>query len=132
MQPQMFSKKFVNRDVLPNIAGQPSLVSSPVHFFMNIFLVSPIIMNIIIILVQLLIAILIFYKKSAKVGLSLSIVWGLFIWYIGEGLGGLFLGNGNFSLLMGAPGSALLYVILAIAVMPKEKDTIPARGLIFV
>jgi hypothetical protein len=40
----------------------------------------------------------------------------LLVWYLGEGLGGLF-GN-DASMLTGAPGAALVYAILALAVQP--------------
>jgi uncharacterized membrane protein YphA (DoxX/SURF4 family) len=40
------------------------------------------------------------------------------VWYPGEGLGGLF--GGSASLLTGAPGAALLYAVLALAVAPRS------------
>jgi hypothetical protein len=40
--------------------------------------------------------------------------WALSVWYLGEGLGGLF--GGGTSLLTGAPGSALMYAVVAVAV----------------
>jgi hypothetical protein len=45
----------------------------------------------------------------------LSIVWGLIVWYFGQGLGGLFAGSPTY--LAGAPGSAILYVLLAAALL---------------
>jgi hypothetical protein len=40
------------------------------------------------------------------------------VWYLGEGLGRLF--GGGASLLTGAPGAALLYAVLALAVAPRS------------
>jgi hypothetical protein len=50
------------------------------------------------------------------------VAWGLFVWSVGEGYGGIF--SGHTILLMGAPGAALLYVILAIAVLPKKNKKV--------
>jgi len=133
LQPDMFSKKFIDLNILPNSLGQPVFVYDPMRFFVHIFLLSPILFNIVIILVQLSIALLIFNKKSVKIGLLLSIVWGLFVWFIGEGLGGLLLKGGNATLFMGAPGAAFFYVILALSVMPRKKTQLyPDYWLIFV
>jgi len=131
LQPKMFSQRFIDNNILPNSVGQPFVVYGPMHFFSHIFLLSPVVMNVLIILIQLAIAILIFNKRTAKIGLLISIFWGLFVWYIGEGLGGILLGGGNGSLLMGAPGAALLYVILAVAAIPNTKEKTPSQWLIF-
>ncbi len=133
LQPDMFTKKFIDLNILSNSLGQPAFIYDPMNFFIHIFLLSPIVFNIIIILIQLTIAFLIFNKKRVKIGLYLSIFWGLFVWYVGEGLGGLFLKGGNATLLMGAPGAAFFYVVLALSVMPRKKDKLyPDYWLIFV
>jgi hypothetical protein len=64
--------------------------------------------------------------------LLLSVLWGLFVWYIGEGLGGL--ASGHTLLLMGAPGAALIYALLALAVLPDsgEADQHPAGWLVII
>jgi hypothetical protein len=44
--------------------------------------------------------------------------WALSVRYLGEGLGGLF--GGGTSLLTGAPGSALMYAVVAVTVWPRR------------
>jgi hypothetical protein len=56
-------------------------------------------------------------RRTARIALIASIVWALGVWYTGEGLSGL--ASGHASLLTGAPGSALLYAVLAAAAWPN-------------
>jgi hypothetical protein len=55
-------------------------------------------------------------RRTARVALAASIVWGLGVWYLGEGLYGI--ASGHASLAMGAPGAGLLLAILACAAWP--------------
>jgi hypothetical protein len=55
--------------------------------------------------------------RTARLALGASIVWGLGVWYAGEGLSEM--ASGHASLITGAPGSALLYVVLAAAAWPR-------------
>ena len=54
---------------------------------------------------------------SQKVGLVASVVWSLFVWWLGEGLGGVL--AGPVSLLAGFPGAVLLYAVIAVLVWPS-------------
>jgi len=135
LQPKMFTRSFVDLAINPSIQSQPVIIANLMHFFGQIFLLNPFIFNLSIFAVQIAIGALILNKKTVKQGLYLSIVWGLFIWIVGEGLGGIFAGQAN--LIIGAPGSALLYVILAIAALPRKQTNnnlvdYPAYWLIFV
>jgi hypothetical protein len=66
--------------------------------------------------IQLLLAVGLLYRPTAKAALAASIPWALGVWWIGEGLGGLPAGAGN--PLTGAPGAAALYVFLALLAWP--------------
>jgi hypothetical protein len=55
----------------------------------------------------------------AKAALTASIPWAFAVWWIGEGLGGLL--TGTASMIMGAPGAALLYVFLALLAWPDDR-----------
>jgi hypothetical protein len=60
-----------------------------------------------------------------------SFGWALGVWWIGEGLGGLF--TGHASPLTGAPGAALLYVLTGLIVWPggrRRAGTIATGGLL--
>lgn len=131
LQPKMFTAHFANDVIAPAAAGQPAFVSSPIHFMLHIFLLQPALFNTLIALTQLGIGALILWKRTVKLGLLGSIFWGLFVWYMGESLGGLF--GGGASLLMGAPGAALLYSIISLGIWPtKSEDDRPAYWLAIV
>lgn len=133
-QPQMFTSSFTNGVVSLASQGQPFFVTHPVNFFVHIFLTHPLLFNLFIAFTQVIIGVLILLKRTTRIGLSASIGWGLFVWWIGEGLGGIF--SGHAMLLMGLPGSALIYVVLALAVMsaknkPSSVNDKPAVWLPF-
>jgi hypothetical protein len=120
LQPQMFTSRFATDVIAPAAQGQPLFVSAPIHLFIHVFLLQPAVLNTVIAVTQLSIGVLLFIKRSVRFGLVCSIVWGLFVWYIGEGLGGL--ANGQGLLLIGAPGAALIYALLALGSLPKERS----------
>ena len=117
-QPQMFTNHFVSGVINPAALGQPLFVVGPMHLLSHIFLFHPAIFNTMAALTQVAIGVLILWKRTTKLGLIGSIGWGLFVWSVGEGYGGIF--SGHTILLMGAPGAALLYVILAVTMLPKK------------
>jgi len=120
LQSKMFTKSFIYQNIYPNLYGQPHIITDPIHYFSRLFLLNPVLFNLLIALTQIVIGLLILFRSSTKIGLYLSIIWGLFVWYIGEALGGLL--GGHVTLLMGAPGAAILYVILAIASLPLKQS----------
>lgn len=117
-QPQMFTIDFVSNIMKPSIAIVPSFLGSLSTWTMEF--VSPHIAewNWLFVVVQLVIALSLIAgllrreRRLINAGLAVSIVWGLGIWVFGEGTSGVFTGNGT--LLTGAPGSILLYVVIAI------------------
>jgi len=116
----MFTANFANKVIAPNAMSQPLIISEPIHLAVRLFLLNPELFNILIVLTQLSIAVLIFWKRSTNIGLWLSIFWGLIVWFIGEGLGGIFSGQASF--LIGSPGAAIIYVILAIVSLEKTNN----------
>ncbi len=131
LQPQMFTANFMDKVIAPAAQGQPEFVHGPIHLAIRIFLTHPAIFDALIALAQLSIGALILWKRTVKLGLAASIVWGLLVWYFGEALGGL--ASGQAMLLMGAPGAAALYSIISGGVWPaKSQERSPARWLAFV
>lgn len=120
LQKQMFTSNFANNVLAPVAQGQPRFVNGVMHFGIHIFLLHPAIFNTLIALIQLGLGVLIIWKRTAKLGIICSIFWGLFVWYVGEGLGGL--ASWQTLILIGAPGAALLYSIIALGVIPKKDD----------
>lgn len=135
LQHQMFSSAFANNVIAPAAQGQPVIISGPIHFGMSIILIHPAIFDACFALIQLGIGAAILWKRTSKYGLYASVIWGLAVWFGGEGLAGIL--SGHATLLMGAPGAALIYVVLSLAVMPgdftKNKyDDYPAYWLALV
>lgn len=118
LQHQMFTRAFATQVIAPAAQGQPRFVSGPMNLGIHIFLLHPAVFNLLFALTQLLIGALILWKRSIRLGLSLSVLWGLVVWVFGEGYGGIF--SAHTSLLMGAPGAVIIYVLLALAVMPSS------------
>jgi hypothetical protein len=124
-QPKMFTSNFANSVIAPSAIGQPLLVSGPSHLFVRILLLHPAIFNSIFAAIQVLLAILILNKKTVKAGLIASMFWAAGVWYVGEGLGGIL--GVHTIILMGAPGAALIYGLLAVAVLPTSTGPEPQR-----
>jgi hypothetical protein len=116
-QPAMFTRKFATQVIAPAAAGQPVFVSGPVNEAARIILHQPAVMDLAFGLFQLALGVGILCPRSARWALRASVAWALAVWYLGEGLGGLFSGA---SLLTGAPGAALLYAVLGLAVAPRS------------
>lgn len=134
LQRQMFTGNFASQIIAPAGAGQPGFVSSPIHFAVRTVLVYPALFDMCFALIQLGLGVLILWRRTAKYGLVTSVIWGLAVWYVGEGLGGI--AGGQALLLTGAPGAALLYAVIALGVMPPaarnaEGNERPAWWLVY-
>lgn len=120
LQRQMFTSHFANNVLSVAAQGQPAIISGPIHIEVHLVLMHPAIYGAFFATVQLGLGVLILFKRTAKFGLLASVAWALGVWFMGEGLGGLL--TGNVTLWMGAPGAALIYAILALAVLPKGHE----------
>jgi hypothetical protein len=59
------------------------------------------------------------WRRTRRAFLALSVLWGLVVWLAGEGLGGITMPGS--SPLNGAPGPALLYVVVALMLWPGRR-----------
>ncbi len=118
-QPAMFTTSFVSNVLAPAAVGQPAWIAVPMIGGMQLWERAPVLWNVAAVALELLIGalLLVGYRRTVRGrnGLILSLVWRLIVWYFGEGLGGLFVGSPTY--LNGAPGSAMLYVLLAGALL---------------
>jgi hypothetical protein len=129
-QPFMFTRGFAEQVIAPVGQGQPGVVSGPVHFASTILSAHPAAWNLLFVWIQLLLGVGLLVRRTVRITLVASIGWALGVWYLGEGLSGL--ASGHASLLTGAPGSALLYAVLAAAAWPsRTSDQAPARWLVW-
>ena len=128
-QPAMLTRQFATQVIAPAGQGQPAFVSWPVNEAARIILHQPAIADVGFGLIQLALGVGILHPRTVRWALAASVVWALSVWYLGEGLGGLF--GGGASLLTGAPGAALLYAVVAMATSPRQEnnagDQQPAR-----
>ena len=124
-QPAMFTRRFATQVIAPAAAGQPVFVSGPVNEAARIILHQPAVMDLGFGLIQVALGVGIMYPRTARWALRASVAWALAVWYLGEGLGGLF--GGGASLLTGAPGAAVLYAVLALTVAPRQGEDAEAQ-----
>ena len=122
LQPFMFRRAFVTQIIAPNETGQPGFVAAPIKLAAHVIEPRVALFNLFAVAIQLLIGIGLLYRPTVKAALLTSFGWALGVWWIGEGLGGLF--TGTASPLTGAPGAALLYVLAGLMAWPQSRRQI--------
>ena len=125
LQSFMFTKGFAAGILAPSAAGQPFFVAGPVEWNARLIVTHPALFNGAFASMQLALGIGFLFRRTARLAIVSSVIWAGGVWYLGEGLGGL--GSGTTALL-GAPGAALLYMILAVAAWPGSGASISAAG----
>lgn len=115
-QPFMVTS-FVGGFLSPMLPGQPQFVARIVDLGMRLWSRDPLLANFAAAWLQIGIGVLILAGGASRwrrIGLMASVGWGLIVWAAGEAFGSLFSSG---SWLSGSPGSALLYVVLAIVLL---------------
>jgi hypothetical protein len=123
-QPYMFSRAFATGVIEPAGAGSPGFVASPAMFAGQFMLHNEVAFNAVFATIQLALGVGLLCRRSVRAALAGSIVWALSIWWLGEGLGGIF--TSTATPLAGAPGAALLYALIAVLAWPARSPE--ARG----
>jgi hypothetical protein len=116
-QPHMFSRAFVTQQIDPAAAGSPGFVSGPVTLAGHVILHSPVAFDALFATIQLAIGLGLLWRRTARAALAGSIIWALSIWWLGEGLGGIF--TGSASPVTGAPGAAVLCALISVLAWPS-------------
>ena len=130
-QPFMFTGSFVTRIIEPAAGGNPGIVAAPLLWAAHLMLHHIALFNAIFATTQLLIAVGLLVPRTRKLALAGSVGYALSVWWLGEGLGGIFTGA---SPLAGFPGGVVLYAVIAILLWPatardRGELTVPAaRG----
>jgi hypothetical protein len=122
LQPFMFTQI-----IAPNAIGQPPLVGAPITFMAHLIEPRVAAFNVLAVTIQFSIGAGLIYRPTVKAALSTSFAWALSVWWIGEGLGGLF--TGSASPLTGAPGAALLYVLAGLIAWPRDRRQTRPTGM---
>jgi hypothetical protein len=121
LQPANFSGQLVLGTILGNAENQPQPIYGSLVFAAHLLAPVHVELNIAIIVIQLALACGLLCRRTVKPALALSVAWALGVWWLGEGFGGIFAGKAT--LLVGAPGPALLYALLALMAWPAGRRT---------
>jgi hypothetical protein len=121
----MFTRGFARQIVAPAAAGQPFFVAAPVRWNAHLIALHPALFNGCFAAVQLALGVGYFIPRFCRWAIVASLAWAGGVWYFGEGLGGV--AGGHMTALIGAPGAALLYLVLALAAWPTT-DRHPGRS----
>lgn len=120
LQPYMYRQAFVTSTLAPNAAGQPGPLGASITWAAGVVSHHLVVANTAFATVQILIGVGLLVPLTVRPALAGSLVWGLAVWWVGEGFGLLF--TGHASPLTGAPGAVLLYVVIAVLVWPTRTD----------
>ena len=105
---------FVQNVISPIAQGQPGWLANLLHWESYFWQAHPLDLAVSTVLMQVGIGVMILAGGDSilgKVGLWLSVAWGLFVWVGGEAMGGMLISGATE--MMGAPGAALVYVAAA-------------------
>src|ERR1700735_4819031 len=129
-QPYMFGPGVVTSIVDPASSGNPAAIARSVTGAGHIMLHAVAAFNAAFATIQLVIGLGLLWRPTVKAALAGTIAWGLAVWLLGEGLGGIL--TGSASPLTGAPGAAVLYVLLAVLIWPRRapREGLTAKGRI--
>ena len=118
-QPYMFSRDFVTQIITPTAAGNPAVIARPIAWSAQLMAHHIVLANTAFAVIQLTIAVGLFFRRTTKLALAASIAWAIAVWWFGEGLGGILTGA---SPLAGAPGAVILYALIAVLIWPTAED----------
>jgi hypothetical protein len=117
LQPGMFTRSFAG-NVLYNSAlmYQPHWLEQILYPVAGLEARDVTALTVGIFCLQLAIGIGILWPRTLRAALAISIFWAAGVWVFGQGLG--FMATGTAMVEFGAPGSALLYIVLALLIWP--------------
>jgi hypothetical protein len=124
-QPYMFTRGFVNDVIVPAARGNAAFVAQPAIHVARLIAPGIAGWNAGFATVQVLLGVGIVGGTVTRRGAVLrfalagSIVWSALVWWLSEGLGGVFTGA---SPLAGAPGAVFLYGVAAVVLWPGLSD----------
>jgi hypothetical protein len=117
-QPFMFSKSFVNTFILPNAAGQPTVIRWVITNVGHFLAPHIAVWNTLFALIQLGIGVGLLFRRTVRPALAISFPYILGVWIFGEGFGLML--TGSATALTGVPGSVLLYGLIGLMAWPRR------------
>lgn len=127
MQPRLMSSAGLVHVILMAQMGVPRALVGPSIALSSAVVSHPVVADVSLGVFQLLLGAGILWRRTSRAALATSVPWALGVWVVGEGYGGLF-GPGS-SLLSGAPGPAILYGVVALAMLAPAGHPRPNRSL---
>jgi hypothetical protein len=118
LQSFMFTSGFANQIIAPAASGQPSFVADAVMWNARLISGHPALFDALFAAVQIALGLGFLIKRAVRPVIVASIVWAVGVWYLGEGLGGV--AGPHATALVGAPGAAIIYAVLAVAAWPAR------------
>jgi hypothetical protein len=119
LQPANFGNDLIQGTILGNAENQPAPIFNSLVWATGLLDHHAVALNTAIIVVQLGLAAGIVWPRTTRLALAASIPWAVGVWWLGEGFGGLFAGKAT--TLVGGPGPALLYALLALVAWPSRR-----------
>lgn len=117
-------RQFIPMVVEPALSGQPSWLAHLDRIGINLWTTHTVSTDAFTVFVQVAIGCAIMLggdRAVTRLGLSLSIAWGLVVWTLGEAMGGILAPGATW--LTGSPGAALFYVVAAVVLL-----TVPSHA----
>jgi hypothetical protein len=117
----MFTHGIVSGIFEPAMKGQPSFIGDPMRTLDDFYGRDLTLWNTLSGEIQVAIGLaLICSRRLVKPALAVSFGWAIWVWWFGEGFGGM-TSNTLPSPLMGAPGAVILYAIIGLLVWPTGR-----------
>jgi hypothetical protein len=130
LQPGMFRMAMVQAVMLPATQGNPAWANAPLELVIRIFSRHLVAANLAVALVQLGIGAALLATPGVG-ALWASLAWSVLLWPFGQAFGGVL--SGSPSLVVGSPGSAVLYALLTWAAWPDgQRAALRDRALAWV
>ncbi len=120
LQAYFFTRSFGSQMIHSAAQGNPSVIAGPINWA-GATIGNHVAVNSAFALMQVGIGLAIAWRPTVKMGLAASIAWSIGVWWVGEGLGGVFAGLAN--PVSGAPGAVILYALLAVLLWPATRAT---------
>ncbi len=119
LQSFFFTKSFGLQMISGMSQGNPSIIARPISWSGSTIGHHAVLTDACFAVAQTAIAAAIAWRPTVRIGLAVSIAWAVGVWWVGEGLGGVF--NGTANPVNGAPGAVMLYAVLAVLLWPSDR-----------
>lgn len=130
----MFSHNFIHnlaQNTMQNTAGIPSFYTSSIQSSVIFFLHHQFVLNISFSILQISIGLALLSQRAIRFALAISIPWALVVWIFAQAFGYMIFPQA--SMAFGAPGSAILYAIMALLLWPhlsNDYDSVASSSLL--